>query len=306
MSSSLVIGLWEIWLIDGLESGDIAYVAKLHHALADGTAASGLLENIMSVEPGSPIHDEPKIHPAVPLPKGSELIRRALREQPGRLARLPKLLGQTIEGGLSLLRNRHTLRTADPNLFHAPTTPFNGALGPQRHFDTAKISFTAVKDIKQTLNVTVNDVVLALVAGTLRRYLKRRGTDLSRPLIATVPVAFQEPGSGRRLVGNRLSNLFTSLATHIEDPVERIRAIHHNTTIAKSTQASMGETLHAWTEYLPPKPYSYGLKLYSGLNVANWHPVAGQCHRIKCSGPQSPALCFAPATQSALFSRASP
>ena len=146
-----------------------------------------------------------------------------------------------------------------------------------------------IKTIKNTLNVTINDVVLSVVAGALRNYLGQRNVDLSRPLIATIPVAFQKGGAERRLVGNRLSNLFTSLSTHIENPVERTRAIHQNTKAAKATQASLGiETLHAWTEYLPPKPYSLGLKLYSGLNLANWHRSPANVIVSNVRGPAKP------------------
>ncbi len=121
--------------------------------------------------------------------------------------------------------------------------------------------------------VTVNDVVLALVSGALREWLDDRGERPARSLLAGVPVGTDTPGrSPQRLGGNRVSNLFTTLATDVDDPAERLRLISATTRESKLVQQTLGpDLLREWVEYTPPGPMSLLMRGYSRGRVASLH-----------------------------------
>src|SRR5262249_46187851 len=143
-------------------------------------------------------------------------------------------------------------------LLDSPKTAFNGALTPHRSFATGTLSLPDVKRVKDAFGVTINDVVLGMVAGSLQRWLAKRGPLPVRPLVAGVPVSTDDRDAAARLEGNRVSNLFTSLCTDVDDPVARLRAIHAVTGEAKLVHNLLGaDTLADWSEYTPPAPYAW-------------------------------------------------
>ena len=259
--------LWELWYVDGLACGRVAYVAKLHHAMADGMASSALLANVMNPAPhgGDGVADE---HPRSLPPRGKVLLD-AISEYPQRAAELPRLTRHTIEGAARLIRhNRHRGgRTQGP--FQTPRTLFNRKLTGRRTFATVDVALDDVLDIKRALGVTVNDVVLAVAGTATHRYLQSAGERPDRPLLATVPVSVAKPAAAR-LLGNELSNLFTSLCTDVTDPVERVRAISATAKAAKDAHHALGsDIMRRWAEYTPAGPYRQGFRLYSKLRMAD-------------------------------------
>jgi WS/DGAT/MGAT family acyltransferase len=128
---------------------------------------------------------------------------------------------------------RHSLRDAAPvQAFQAPRTPFNGRLTPRRSFACSVASLAEAKDVKRAFDVKLNDVVLAVVGGALRSYLLNLGELPDDPLIAQVPVSLRTEAD-RDEVGTKVGAMFASMATDLEDPVERLRAIHDSTESAK-------------------------------------------------------------------------
>jgi WS/DGAT/MGAT family acyltransferase len=157
-------------------------------------------------------------------------------------------------------------------ILDAPRTSLNGALSPRRAFASTALSLADVRAVKDAFGVTVNDVVLSLVGGALRSYLEERGERPMRPLVAEVPVAIDAPGE-RRLAGNRLSNIFTSLCTDVADPVRRIGAVHEAMQTAKRLHDVLGRDLYeSWTRFFPPRPFSWTMRAYSRWNLADHHP----------------------------------
>ena len=146
-----------------------------------------------------------------------------------------------------------------------------------------------VKHIRECLGVTVNDVVLALVSGSLRRYLAARGELPARPLVAEVPTSTDAAGAPRRRTGNRVSNLFTSLCTDVDDPVERVRRIHEVTAAAKEINRALGPDLYReWTDYAPPGPLPAFMRLYSRLRIADRLVPAVNVIVSSVPGPRRP------------------
>ncbi len=264
--------LWELWVLEGLEGGRFGTLAKIHHAAADGVAASTLLANVMSEDPDQvPLLDRSWRPEKVP--SRLQLLRRALRDSIRSLFHLPRLLRRTWQNVRRVLSRRRVAPVATPlPIKDTPATSFNTALTPNRTFATAELALDDLKEVKRRVGVTLNDVVLGLVAEALRRYLRARGELPASALVAGVPVSTDKPEDVRRLGGNRVSNMFTSLRTDIADPLERLAAIHGVTAEAKVVQNLLGATMmQEWVEYTPPGPFSWFMREYSRRQIADRH-----------------------------------
>jgi diacylglycerol O-acyltransferase len=265
--------LWELWLVEGLAGGRIAAVGKIHHAVADGVAVAGLLANVMdpSLEDLAVPGDAPPWSPEA-TPWAGRLLRDALSDHLRQLGRLPRLAERTARNLARAARRRRAAAVVPPiPLGHAPRASINGALTAERAFASVALPLDAVKAVKSAFGVTLNDVLLALVAGALSGHLAARGERPLRPLVAEVPVATDAPGT-RRLAGNRLSNLFTSLCTDVADRAVRLRAIHDAAAAAKAVHEALGpEVYEAWMAYAPPRPFAWAMRLYSRWRLADRH-----------------------------------
>ena len=266
--------LWQIWVLEGLEDGQVCFVAKIHHAAADGVAASALLANVLSLdpEPHDPPPPEREWRPD-PMPSRLRLVADALRDRARRTRRIPALVRRTRHNvrALGVHQRAAPIRPPRP-VRDTPRTSFNGALTKRRVFATSTLALEDFKTVKDAFGVSLNDVVLATVAGSLRRYLDERGERLDRSLVAGVPVSSDRPGGDPRLGGNRVSNMFTSLCTDVDDPVERLRAISGVTGAAKDRINILGADLMAdWAEHTPRRPFSWAIRTYSKHGLAGRH-----------------------------------
>jgi diacylglycerol O-acyltransferase len=277
------IPLWELHLVEGLEGGRVAVVAKLHHALADGNAANNLLGNVTGERgPAGPPHA------LEPTPSRMRLVADAVTDFVRQLFSLPELLRRTAINVTALVKIRRGSDVSPPRpVLDVPRTSFNAALGPRRNFATCTLSLTEVKKVKEKHGVTVNDVVLGIVGGALRRWLDERGERPRGSLTAGVPVGTDPPGSSPRLMGNRVSTLFTTLATDIDDPHARLAEIHRVTEASKVVQRTLGpDMLIDWVQFTPPAPFSAGMRLYSRASAASWHAAPFNVVVSNVAGPR--------------------
>lgn len=295
--------LWEVWRLEGLEAGGAAYVAKIHHAVADGVAAANLLANVMSIDIGaSGASDPTEVWKPEPIPAAGRLLAEAFVDHIAKLGSLPGLILRTLGGLLRLIRHRLGGAAAAPMPFEGPSTSLNRTLTPARSFATTSVDFAEVASVKSALGVTMNDVVLSVVAGGLARFLEGRGESLKRPLVATIPVATPGAEAPIRLAGNRLSNLFTSLCTDIADPVARTLAIHAKMAAAKSAHEQLGASVMGeWMEYVPPRPYAWIARTYTRLGLSTRHRPAANAIVSNVRGPGE-ALYIAGARLRSLYS----
>ncbi|MHB8467320.1 MAG: wax ester/triacylglycerol synthase family O-acyltransferase, partial [Acidimicrobiales bacterium] len=283
--------LWEIWVVEGLEDGRIGFVTKMHHSMADGVAAAALLANVLETEP-DPIEPRGPDRPWHPdaVPTKFQLARRALIDLLVTFAGLPRLLGRTARG----MRDARRVRRAKPHVpaatpLNTPRTRFNGSLTPHRVFATTTMSLNRVKAVRKAADVTVNDVVLAICAGALVRYLDKHGEHPDKPLLAGVPISTEGPTDTPRLAGNNVSNLFVSLRTDIDDPVARLQAIHESSVVAKDVFRALGADMLAdWSELTPPKPLTAFMRLYSRLRLADYHAPPQNVVISNVPGPPHP------------------
>ena len=247
--------LWEICVVEGLADGRVGFVTKLHHAAADGVAAARLLANVMtpSAEASvAPAEAAPRPWSGEPVPGSRQLLVDALADL-GRLAvALPGLLVRTLGRLPGVLRARRRTPDRPPAAFAGPATSFSGALTARRAFASRALPLDDLRQVKAFFGVTINDVVLACVAGALRTHLLAGGEPVDRPLVASVPLSTDAPGTSR-LIGNRTSNLMTALRVDLADPVERLRATGRLSASAKAIQEAFGaETMGQWVDYAPP------------------------------------------------------
>jgi diacylglycerol O-acyltransferase len=298
--------LWQIWVIEGLQDGMVAFCAKIHHAAADGVAAQALLANALSVLPEPADPEQPaKAWRPDRIPRKTELIAAALRDYLTAWRALPALIARTVRNLRALTAHRKAATVTPPRpIVDAPKTSFNAPLTPERAFATASLPLDDFKQVKDAFGVTLNDVVLAVVAASVRRYLKERGEVLDKPLIAGVPVSADKPDAIARLGGNKVSNLFTSLRTDLDDPVERLRSISQITRAAKDAQNILGADMMAdWVEYTPPGPFAWFMRQYSRFGLAS---PADQLGRVERAGSPANALRRGRAIARAVLGRTRP
>ena len=281
--------LWELWVLEGIAGGRQAAVLKLHHAVADGIVAATLIERTAvrsaAAEPPPP---ERAWQPER-VPSRWRLVGEALWDWLRLLVRLPAMLATTARGLRALIAARRVAKIAAPLAYDTPDTPFNKALRARRVFATTSLSLDDCKRVKAAFGVTLNDVVLGLCGGALRRWLTKRGGEPIRPLIASVPVAADEDMDVPRLYGNRVAYFQTALRVDLADPVERLLATREVTLEAKRELEIVGRrTAPDWMEYLPSIPYMIVKRLQSAFRLADLYPSPSNLVVSNVPGPREP------------------
>ncbi|KUI32065.1 diacylglycerol O-acyltransferase [Mycobacterium sp. IS-1496] len=243
--------LWELYYAEGLAQRRVAVIGKVHHALADGVASANLMARAMEWPDAEPDADGPEVGRAEPARR--ELIVGAARDHARKLTELPGVVREGVLG-IHRLRRRSRQRREHPDLarqFNPPPTFLNHKLSPNRSFASATLSLAEAKETSKHLGVTLNDLVLATAAGTLRDLLLAYDGRADAPIIASVPAATDT--SRDRITGNALSTMLVSLPVHVDDPLEQVRLSSLAARIAKENHDLLGPgTVGRWLEYVPP------------------------------------------------------
>jgi diacylglycerol O-acyltransferase len=260
--------LWELVFVEGLANQRMAVVAKIHHALVDGSAAVALILHVMEGAKdiaAASIHDPWQ---AEPIPSGRELLALSFRDHRPKIRTLPNLAKRTFTGTRASQGVRRLLAIKPPLPLQAPRTSLNVSLTPERTFAMTSLPLEDFKAIRKTFGTTLNDVFLAVCSGALRRYLEAGGELPERTLIASVPVG-TDPNSDR-IAGNRVDNLFVSIGTNIADPVARLQHIHEVSKGAKAIRAVLGHDLmEERAAVTPPHLYRTTVRLWTRSKLAN-------------------------------------
>lgn len=278
--------LWELWVIEGLKHDRIGVVTKVHHAAIDGASGAELMVHLFDLQPEPPDPGPPPVIEAEPIPTDLDLIGRAVANRVRRTLALPKLLGETIGAVSRVVSNRRDpekLVGAAP--LTAPRAPWNGPISPFRDVGLARVPLDEIRELKDAFGCTVNDIVLAICAGTMRSYLLDHGQLPDAPLVATCPVSVRAEDDAA--LGNRVSAMFTNLDTNVADPVERLRRIRECTAGAKEEHNAIGASmLQNWAEYAAPNTFNLASRLYSSLGVAGSHRPVHNLIVSNIPGPQ--------------------
>lgn len=268
--------LWEMTVVEGLNdvdghpAGSFAVVLKTHHAAVDGVTGMQVLSVLLDLEPDSQPPDASPID-VESAPSGLDLAARALvtaAQQPFRAARLVgrgiPALGRFADG---ILRT-HELSLPE-GLGRAPETRFGSKVTPHRVFDGIAIELDDLRRVKSAVDgATVNDVILSVVAGALRRYLDTHDELPDSPLVSMVPVSIHNDTD--TALGNQVTAMVVSLHTDIADPMSRLLAIHRTTVESKSlTEAVGADLLSAAAAEAPAALVTLGTRLAARAGVTN-------------------------------------
>jgi diacylglycerol O-acyltransferase len=234
--------LWEMAVIEGLENGQVGLVTKVHHATMDGGKGASLMGELFSTEPHGVVAPPTERWAPEPEPRTPWLMADTVRTLVGK----PRRIASAATGIVSGLRRGGKKgsdspkgeKTDKPGLFEAPTTMFNQPLTPNRAVGLCDVALDDVKSIGLALDATVNDVVLAASCASLRAWLLSHGGLPDRPLVGVVPVSLR--GEDDEDAANRVAVMRVRLPLDVEDPIERLRAIHEAMRVGKKGQSRDG------------------------------------------------------------------
>ncbi|MGO9962736.1 MAG: WS/DGAT/MGAT family O-acyltransferase [Acidimicrobiales bacterium] len=247
--------LWEMYLVEGLQGGLQAMVVKVHHAAIDGVSGAELTAAWLDLEADPPTTGRDSGNDWRPdrVPSEIDLLVGAWAQLASTPAKAATAARRCTEASLRVsAHNRCSEAPSPPSLFSAPRTSLNLAITPHRRVSFCAVAFEDLRAVKKYFGCTINDVVLALCAGALRRYLLVRGELPAEPLVALVPMSVRAE-EDKLAGGNRLSAMLSSLATEISDPVGRLRAISAGMSRAKDQESLIGvDVLTDWTEFTFP------------------------------------------------------
>jgi diacylglycerol O-acyltransferase / wax synthase len=302
--------LWELYLIHGLASGYTAVLTKIHHALIDGLSGAEIMGLLLDRTPEGrddlPPLDDEAIANGAAAPGQLEMLGRgllgvpryplrALRAVPRALPNvadvgpLGQLPGAGMVGGIANRVQRTITRkpaVPRPNL-QAPKTTFNGRVSPHRRFSFGETGLDEVKAVKRAYGVTVNDVVVSICAGAVRRWLIEHDELPDVPLVAQIPVSVRT-GEQAGTYGNRILLMSVPFHTEIADPVERLWATHEDLADMKERHKALpAELLQDANHFIPPAVFHRAarltFRLSTGVGRPAWNLVVSNV-----PGPQFP------------------
>ena len=267
--------LWELWLVEGVGEGKFAVVSKTHHCMLDGVSGVDLATVLMDTEPSS----TPPVPGAAwtprPPPSTAQLLMDGVKDQlshPLRFAR------EVLEGGTTSKDARKFLSEIAAgvkpllglaSMGMAPPSPLNVPIGPHRRFEMLDIELPQIKQVRAGLGGTINDVILAMVAGGLRKWLLGRGEALDKDLRVLVPVSVRTP-EARGTYGNRVSAVFCPLPVSEASPVERLRKVREAMRAVKESGQAVGaQALTRLGDFAPPTLMAQAARLQSVTRMFN-------------------------------------
>jgi diacylglycerol O-acyltransferase len=243
--------LWELWLLEGFEGDRSVLLLKLSHALADGGESRILLERLFEPTPDEAAIAPP---PAEHMSR-ARLLRDALRDRVRDLPALLRVAWATLARAWRVREETVPPEPSElpaPTPMHSPRTGFGGPLGPRRAFHYESLPLAEAREVGRSFGSTLNEVLVATVAGGVRRWLREQRHLPGIATIGHMPLSVRREDE-RGAWGNRLVSLPFALPTHIEDPIARLRAARReNTRVKAAFAARRGGSFEDWENALPP------------------------------------------------------
>src|SRR4051794_23746610 len=285
--------LWELYVIQGLKGGRVGVFTKIHHAAVDGVSGAEILSVLLDPSPeGRDVPPAPA-NGGTPerVPSQLEMLQRGImgipRQQLRMLNALPRTVAhldaipgvQDVPGAPTLARITRRLRylgraPRDGGVLErprskAPRTVFNGPVTAHRRVAFGTLSLTTVKDIKNATGTTVNDVVVTVCAGALRRFLDERAELPDTPLVAMIPVSVRT-AEERGTFGNRVSTMAVAIPTDVADPLDRLSAAQDALRSAKERHRAIPASLmQDATRFVPPAIHARASRVTLRLSARN-------------------------------------
>ncbi|MFN8036158.1 MAG: wax ester/triacylglycerol synthase family O-acyltransferase [Acidimicrobiia bacterium] len=282
--------LWEIWFVEGLEDGCVAMLSKIHHACGDGVAGSMLMGRMFDPAPTARTAGRPTEPVTEELPSAVGLLAGALPSLVTLPWRMARTAGRTAASVAKLARRpRRDGQRSAAGPFRGPTTSFNRPVTARRSLGFVELPLADVKQVARAFDAKVNDVVLAVCAGALRRYLADLGELPDAPLVAAVPVSLRTTEEDFGSFGNMVSGWFANLATDLEDPVARLRMIRDAARSAKRVyESGVEDVVMDWAELPAPAVWSLAIRFYVWSQLSERMPPIFNLLVSNVPGPPVP------------------
>ena len=286
--------LWELVYVEGLDNipqvptGSVAIISKVHHAAIDGVSGADIMGVLYDMTPKPATQPESEPFSPPPIPGPLDIARRSVKGFVAKPLKLPQLVGDAVGATVKtgVLRRVQGME-APPTPFSAPRTRLNGTVSSQRLWNTALLDLGRVKALRRATGYTLNDVMLAICSGALRRYLDEKGELPPEPLVAMMPMSTRDPGAEGG--GNQINTIFVQLATDVADPLERLGQINDNTTRGKTYSGAIGaKTLANAVEFVPFGIANRASQMYSRMELAERHAPIMNTLITNVPGPQFP------------------
>jgi diacylglycerol O-acyltransferase / wax synthase len=287
--------LWSITFVEGLNNipqvpaGSVALIAKIHHVAIDGMAGAGLLSLIFDFSPKPTKLPAPKPYEPKPFPDQFSLIYNSTMSFLSKPLKFPQVVSDAVSTTFKLGFMNQAQNIKLPIApFTAPPSVLNRIISPRRKWNTAILSLERVKALKDAMDTTLNDVILAICSGALRRYLLEKKKLPLKPLVGMVPISTRTPTETKDL-GNQISSMLVQLPTNVDDPIERLETVHENTIRGKIYQQALGaKTLAKLAESVPFGIANQAAQLYSQYQIAEMHNPVFNVTITNVPGPQMP------------------
>jgi WS/DGAT/MGAT family acyltransferase len=287
--------LWEMYVIEGLDGvedlpkGSFAILTKIHHAAIDGVTGAEIATAIHDLEPGS--EPAPPVDPWVP-ERDPSLVELSLRTAANGLTqpyRFAQVLSAAAPPAIRTLIDRARAPSNDESGGRVPRTRFNDKVTPHRVVDGRMFSLDQVKRIRKHVpGATVNDVVLAVCSGALRRYLTEHDELPDESLVAFAPISVRTE-SQKGTAGNQVSGMLATLYTDVENPLERLARIHEGTVDSKEMTDAIGaRSLTDITQFMPGALAGLAGRLVARTSLMRRMSPVANCVVTNVPGPQIP------------------
>jgi WS/DGAT/MGAT family acyltransferase len=285
--------LWQFHFIEGLEGGRFAVYAKIHHATIDGGASRAAMAVIFSHTPDpEPVRRPPRSSQTTAQePNMIELMSNAYSEFYLQQMRMFQALPDMGRAAAAVWRRSvEDFSKQHMPLRMAPKSIFNVAVSKHRSFGTASVPLAEARAIAKTTGTKLNDVVMAVCAGTLRRYLEGRKALPGEPLIAGIPVSLREAGNSD--MNNQVTMMMSSLATDIADPMQRLAAIAESSRDAKGRLGDVRDAMPKDIAMLGQPMIMSGLAQWAErTKIADQLPAMANVVISNVPGPAEPLYC---------------
>jgi diacylglycerol O-acyltransferase len=302
--------LWEFTVVEGLDNipglppGCFALVSKVHHAAIDGMSGVEMSAAVHDLDPGMKQPDKPDSWQPENMPRVADLLTRSYFNNLLQPMRIAETIGRSLPGMAKLAVQAGKGDVSLKNTRPAPKTRLNGKVSAHRVWDAVPFKLAEVRAIKEAVpDATVNDVILAVVGGGLRTYLKEKGELPKETLTAMAPISVRQEGE-KAALGNLVSAMVVGLGTQIEDPLERLRFVHDDAVNSKAMTNAVGaKTLADYSKLIPSGLAGLGARLYTRVGAANMHAPAFNCVVTNVPGSRVP-LYFCGARMVAMYGTA--
>ncbi len=289
--------LWSMHVVEGLDNveglppGSFAIITKLHHAAIDGVSSVAMNTALHETEPGLRQGDPEPWSPDSP-PNELELLGRAYLNNLAQPMKFMRVMAESVPASTRLLATigEDAIRMPSP-IGDVPQTRFNGEVSGHRVVNGISVDLSDIREMKNAVRgATVNDVVIAITGGALRRYLEARGElPADKSLITLSPVSVRSDAANARNGGNEVAGMLASLGTDIADPLQRLEAVRNSTADSKELTNAVGARLMTdFSQFIPSATTGMAARMFSQMGLATQMQPSFNTVVTNVPGPQQP------------------